>query len=51
MVNANTGSITELFKPGARCMTPVGNGELLLAKANAGIFVGSEGKVGPMLSS
>ena len=45
-MNANTGAITELFKPGGPCITSLGpSSELLLAKGNVGIFLGSDGRI------
>ncbi|BDA43540.1 Vam6/Vps39-like protein [Coccomyxa sp. Obi] len=46
-VHANTGALSELFssgKAGTPVITQLASGELLLAKDNIGIFIGSDGK-------
>ena len=46
-VHANTGALSELFssgKAGTPVITQLVSGELLLAKDNIGIFIGSDGK-------
>lgn len=46
LLNANTGAITELFKPGGLCITPLGpGGDVLVSKGNVGITVGQDGRV------
>ncbi len=46
-MHANTGALSELFssgKAGTPVITQLAGGELLLAKDNIGIFIGSDGK-------
>lgn len=46
-VHVNTGALSELFssgKAGTPVITQLASGELLLAKDNIGIFIGTDGK-------
>ncbi len=46
-MHANTGALSELFssgKAGTPVITQLASGELLLAKDNIGIFIGTDGK-------
>ena len=46
-VHVNTGALSELFTCGRGSrpvVTPLANGDLLLAKDNIGIFIGPDGK-------
>ena len=45
LLNANTGTYTELFKPGGPCIAPLASGtELLVCKGNVGLVVGPDGR-------
>lgn len=46
-MHVNTGALSELFTCGRGSrpvVTPLANGDLLLAKDNIGIFIGPDGK-------
>jgi len=44
-LNVNMGVLTDVFKPGGPCLTPVGpEQELLLSKGNVGILLGPDGR-------
>ena len=46
LLNANTGTFTELFKPGGPCIAPMrGENELLVCKGNVGLILGQDGRV------